>query len=127
SVPAVAGPELTDLRYEVDGGVARLTIDRPSRRNALSWAVIGELRGALARAKADPAVRVVVLTGAGDQAFCAGADLAGMADGVDFASLHEGRGGLAELFRELYALGKPTIARVRGFALAGGFGLALAC
>lgn len=123
----MAGPQLTDLRYEVDGGVARLTIDRPSRRNALSWAVIGELRAALALAKADAAVRVVVLTGAGDQAFCAGADLSGMADGDDFAALHEGRGGLADLFRDLYELGKPTIARVRGYALAGGFGLALAC
>jgi enoyl-CoA hydratase/carnithine racemase len=126
-VRGVPEPELTDLRYEAAGGVARLTIDRPSRRNALSWAVIGELRRALAMAKADGSVRVVVLTGAGDQAFCAGADLTGMADGADFTALHAGRGGLADLFRDLYDLGKPTIARVRGYALAGGFGLALAC
>jgi enoyl-CoA hydratase/carnithine racemase len=116
-----------DLRYEVEGPVARLTIDRESRRNALSWALVAELRRALAAAKADPAVRVVVLTGAGERAFCAGADLTGMSDGASFAELHEGRGGLADLFRDLYALGKPTIARVRGYALAGGFGLALAC
>lgn len=116
-----------DLRYEVDGPIARLTIDREAQRNALSWALIAELRRALAVAKADPAVRVVVLTGAGEQAFCAGADLTGMRAGASFAELHEGRGGLADLFRDLYALGKPTIARVRGFALAGGFGLALAC
>ena len=50
-----------------------------------------------------------------------------MADGASFLDLHEGRGGLAELFKEMYALGKPTIARVHGYALAGGFGLALAC
>jgi enoyl-CoA hydratase/carnithine racemase len=50
-----------------------------------------------------------------------------MAAGAGFSELHEGRGEIAELFRDLYALGKPTIARVRGFALAGGFGLALAC
>jgi enoyl-CoA hydratase/carnithine racemase len=68
-----------------------------------------------------------VLTGAGERAFCAGADLDGMAAGAGFTDLHEGRGELAELFRDLYALGKPTIARVRGYALAGGFGLALAC
>jgi enoyl-CoA hydratase/carnithine racemase len=116
-----------DLRYEVDGPVARLTIDREERRNALSWALVAELRRAVAAAKADPAVRVVVLTGTGERAFCAGADLTGMSDGDSFAALHEGRGGLADLFRDLYALGKPTIARVRGFALAGGFGLALAC
>jgi enoyl-CoA hydratase/carnithine racemase len=126
-VRAVPDLELTDLRYEVVGPVARLTLDRPERRNALSWALIGELRRALAAARDDEAVRVVVLTGAGDKAFCAGADLTGMADGDDFTSLHEGRGGLADLFRDLYALGKPTIARVRGYALAGGFGLALAC
>jgi enoyl-CoA hydratase/carnithine racemase len=115
------------VRYEVADRTARLTIDRPERRNALSWGVIRELRDALAEAKADPEVRVVVLTGAGEQAFCAGADLTGMADGAGFAELHDGRGQLAHLFRELYDLGKPTIARVRGYALAGGFGLALAC
>jgi enoyl-CoA hydratase/carnithine racemase len=68
-----------------------------------------------------------VLTGAGDKAFCAGADLSGMSAGAGYVDLHDARGELAELFRDLYALGKPTIARVRGFALAGGFGLALAC
>ncbi len=115
------------LRYEVDGPVARLTIDREERRNALSWSLVGELRTALELARSDHAVRVVVLTGAGDVAFCAGADLEGMAGGAGFTELHEGRGQLADLFRDLYALGKPTIARVRGYALAGGFGLALAC
>lgn len=116
-----------EVRYEVRDSVARLTIDRPARRNALSWSVVRELRDALALAKADEAVRVIVLTGAGEQAFCAGADLGGMADGDSFLALHEGRGGIADLFRDLYALGKPTVARVRGYALAGGFGLALAC
>lgn len=124
----MAGPAFDALRYEVgDDHVARLTIDREERRNALSWALIGDLRTALAHAKADDAVRVVVLTGAGTAAFCAGADLDGMAGGGGFTDLHRGRGELAELFRDLYALGKPTIARVQGYALAGGFGLALAC
>lgn len=113
--------------YEVTDRVARITLDRPERRNALSWALVGELRRAFAQAKADPGVRVCVLTGAGDRAFCAGADLGDMGGGAGDLAQHEARGELAELFRELYALGKPTIARVRGFALAGGFGLALAC
>lgn len=119
--------ELESVRYEVRDRVARITIDREERRNALSWAVIGELRTAFAAAKDDPEVGAVVLTGAGERAFCAGADLDGMAAGAGFTDLHEGRGQLADLFRDLFALGKPTIARVRGFALAGGFGLALAC
>ena len=65
--------------YEVADHVARVTIDRPERRNALSWALVGELRAAFDRAKANPEVRVCVLTGAGDRAFCAGADLGAMA------------------------------------------------
>jgi enoyl-CoA hydratase/carnithine racemase len=119
--------EGTELLVDVTDRVATLTINRPEKRNALSWGLIGQMRAALAEAKADEAVRVVVITGAGDRAFCAGADLGGMADGADFADLHDARGQLAELFRELWDLGKPTIARVRGYALAGGFGLACAC
>lgn len=116
-----------EVLYAVGDGVARITLNRPERRNAMSWAVIAGLRERVAEAKADPDVHVVVLTGAGEKAFCAGADLGGMGGGAGFLDLHEGRGGLAELFRDLWALGKPTVARVRGYALAGGFGLALAC
>lgn len=115
------------LLVEVDGPVTRLTINRPEKRNSLSWDVLADLRAALAAAKADPAVRCLVLTGAGDKAFCAGADLTGMADGAGFAALHDARGEMAGLFREMWELGKPIIARVQGYCLAGGFGLALAC
>jgi enoyl-CoA hydratase/carnithine racemase len=115
------------LLYDVSSGVARLTINRPERRNAMSWAVLTELRQAIAEAKADAGVRVVVLTGAGDEAFCAGADLTGMRSDANYVEVHDARGELARLFDDLWALGKPTIARVRGYALAGGFGLALAC
>lgn len=110
-------------------GVARITIDRVAKRNALTWEAIAALRAALAEARGDAAVRVVVLTGAGDQAFCAGADLGTMATGgdADAAAVHQARGELPGLFRDLWSLGKPTIARVRGYALAGGFGLACAC
>jgi len=74
----------------------------------------------------DPEVGVVVYTGAGDEAFCAGGDLSGSF--VDDAiGLHDGRGDVARLFRLMMRGGKPTIARVNGHALAGGFGLAVAC
>jgi enoyl-CoA hydratase/carnithine racemase len=119
--------EFESLLYDVTDHVATITINRPERRNALSWTVMTELRGAFAKAKADPEVRVVVLTGAGDKAFSAGADLTGMAAGAGFVDLHDARGELARLFREVWELGKPTVARVRGFSLAGGFGVALMC
>jgi enoyl-CoA hydratase/carnithine racemase len=120
---------MADVRYEVEGAVARATIDRPERRNSMSFDVMEGLRRAVAQARADDDVRVLVLTGAGDKAFCAGADLGGggIAQAEDAAGAHEGRGVLADLFGDLWSLGKPTIARVRGYALAGGFGLALAC
>jgi enoyl-CoA hydratase/carnithine racemase len=116
-----------DVLYETGDGVARVTINRPERRNAMSYEVMAGLRDAIARACADADVRVVVLTGAGDRAFCAGADLGGIADNVGAAAAHEGRGLLADLFRDMWSLGKPIVARVRGYALAGGFGLACAC
>lgn len=115
------------LLYEVGGGVARITINRPEKRNSLSWMVMGELRAALDAVRSDDNVRVVVLTGAGDRAFCAGADLSGMAAGAGFAELHDARGEMPKLFRQMWELGKPIIARVFGYCLAGGFGLALAC
>lgn len=110
-----------------------LIINRPERRNAMTWDVIGGIRRELAEAKSDPSVRVVVLAGAGDEAFCAGADLSGMAPqgpggGADGSYDHHlARGRLAHLFDEMWHLGKPTIARVQGWAMAGGFGLAMAC
>ena len=129
-------PEDADLLAGRDGPVLTLTINRPERRNAMTWDVIAGLRREVARAKTDPTVRVVVLAGAGDQAFCAGADLSGMVprdpggtagEADEYALHHQARGWLAELFEELWHLGKPTIARVQGWAMAGGFGLALAC
>jgi enoyl-CoA hydratase/carnithine racemase len=120
---------MSEVLYEAAHGIARVTINRPERRNAMSYGVMQGLRDAVARARDDDAVRVVVLTGAGDKAFCAGADLGGggIADNEGAAAAHEGRGLLAELFRDMWSLGKPIVARVRGFALAGGFGLACAC
>lgn len=93
----------------------------------MSLAVLEGLDDALARARDDESVRVVVLTGAGTTAFCAGADLSAMGDTDGAVAAHDGRGLLPSVFRRLWALGKPTIARVRGYALAGGFGLAMSC
>jgi enoyl-CoA hydratase/carnithine racemase len=115
------------LLYDVADGVATATINRPDRRNALSGVVINELRAAVAATKADPDARVLVLAGAGDKAFSAGADLSGVIGDDSFVAQHDRRGDMTRLFADLWGLGKPTIARVQGFALAGGFGLALAC
>ncbi len=122
-----AEPGDSEVRCTVDDAVATLLIDRPEKRNALSWQVIADLRAHAARLRHDDSVRVVVLAGAGDKAFCAGADLSSMATGAGAADLHEARGELAQLFLDLWRLGKPTIAKVQGYALAGGFGLALSC
>ena len=118
---------MEQVRYTVDGAVARVTIDRPERHNAMSFQVMAELEEAFELAKADDAVRVVILTGAGEKAFCAGADLGGIGSNAGATRMHEARGGPAALFRSLWHLGKPTIARVQGYCLAGGFGLALSC
>lgn len=117
---------MEDVRYEAADGIARVTIDRPEQRNAMSFTVMDGLRESMARARGDDDVRVVVLTGAGDRAFCSGADLGGISD-TSAAAAHDGRGLLAELFRDMWGLGKPIVARVRGYCLAGGFGLAMAC
>ncbi|MCU0695786.1 MAG: enoyl-CoA hydratase-related protein [Myxococcaceae bacterium] len=115
-----------EVRYEVEGGTARLTIDREAARNALSPAVVQQLIEALSRAEADAAVRCVVLTGAGSRVFCAGGDLGGMS-GDGFLSAHDGRRAYGLLLQKFQQVKKPTVARVNGHALAGGLGLVLAC
>lgn len=115
------------VRSSVADGVLTLTIDRPERRNALSPEVLsGLLAGVRSRAVADD-VRVVVVTGAGEKAFCAGADLGTFGADVTQLELHEGRGALRELILAMRACPRPVVARVQGLCLAGGLGLALAC
>jgi enoyl-CoA hydratase/carnithine racemase len=116
----------TTILTSIAGGVCTITLNRPDRRNAINEAMLSELVQAADAARSDPAVRVVVLTGAGDKAFCAGADLA-PPGGAGFLDGHEKRGLLPEVFRAFSRLGKPTVARVNGHALAGGLGLLLAC
>lgn len=114
------------VQYEAGSGRATITIDDAERRNPMSVETMRRLRVATQDAIEDPAVRVIVYTGAGDSAFSAGGDLSGgFAD--EPVALHRERGELAELFRLMARGGKPTVARVNGHALAGGFGLAVAC
>ncbi len=116
------------LRYEVEGGVLTLTLNRPEKRNALNGALVIALEDGLARAAADDDVRVVAVRGAGKD-FCAGADLAELeriSTMSDEENLADARS-LGALFTSMRALGKPIVAVVQGRALAGGCGLATAC
>ena len=105
-------------------GVALVTLDRPEALNALSFGLLAELVAALEALDADGAVRAIVLTGAGERAFAAGADIKEMADATP-ESLADG-GGFGH-WDELRMIRKPVIAAVRGFALGGGCELAMAC
>ncbi|MDA1264605.1 MAG: enoyl-CoA hydratase-related protein [Planctomycetota bacterium] len=117
-----------NLLYVVDGGVATVTVNRPDKLNALNHQTLSELAHAFDAAKADDAVRAVVVTGSGEKAFVAGADIgellevAGQAEkAAELAAFGQG------VFRRLEELGKPSVAMVNGFALGGGCELALAC
>ncbi len=113
------------VEYEVNEGRATITISDPERRNPISVTTMEGLLEATGKGLDDRSVRVLVYTGAGD-VFSAGGDLS--SSFVDDAvGLHRERGILADLFRLMIRGGKPTVARVNGHALAGGFGLAIAC
>jgi enoyl-CoA hydratase/carnithine racemase len=111
------------VTYEVQNGVAWLTIDRPEARNALSAAVRAGLWDGVRRFDADDAAAVLVLTGAGDKAFCAGGDLAEMAS----AALEVPPPDFLPQFGRNITVDKPTIAAVNGIAYGGGFLLAQNC
>ncbi len=119
---------MAELNSSLDGAVLTLTLSREAQRNSLSSGLVAELIAALDEAAQQPSVRVVVITGAGPKAFCAGGDLsgAGLADD-GFLGIHEGRRRYASLLSRLADYEKPTIARVNGLALAGGLGLVCAC
>jgi enoyl-CoA hydratase/carnithine racemase len=101
-----------------------LTIDRPERRNALNAEVIDALQEALRRAKSDDTIRAVVLTGAGDEAFCAGADLGANAFDFDYSTPTNA---YSDLLRTARTVDVPLIARVNGVCMAGGMGLLAMC
>jgi enoyl-CoA hydratase/carnithine racemase len=123
---------MSDLLVENTGPVRRLTLHRPSRRNALSPELVAALTVALREADQDATVHAIVLDGApssdGRATFCAGGDLGGnVAATPHFAEQHSARAGFADLLLTFHRLGTPTIAAVDGVALGGGFGLVLAC
>ena len=115
----------TTLRYEKDGAIATITLNRPDKRNAISSTMIEELLAVLNAAEADAAVRVIILTGAG-RAFCSGMDLetlqtiAGQTAEQNLADSRE----MARMFHRLYSFPKPLITAVNGAAVAGGCGIA---
>ncbi len=116
------------LLYEVEDGVATLTLNRPDKRNALNGELVAAIKDGLDRAEADGAVRVVAIAGAGKD-FCSGADLAELERIATLSkdeNLEDARS-LGALFTKMRGLRCPVVALVRGRALAGGCGLASAC
>jgi enoyl-CoA hydratase len=114
------------LLVDVTDGVATVTVNRPDKLNALNDAVVAELAAAAAALRADPAVRGVVLTGAGSKAFVAGADIAELSGQDGHAARARSLRGQA-MVAAFETMGKPVVAAVNGFALGGGCELAMGC
>jgi enoyl-CoA hydratase/carnithine racemase len=115
------------VKYEVAAGVATVTLNNPEKRNMLSGQMLTELVDAMKMARDSDDVRAVVLTGAGDKVFCAGADLGGFAADVPLVAKHFASDLFLEFFRLMPRLGKPSLCAANGHVLAGGMGLALSC
>ena len=120
-------PPLEQVLLAVEGHVATITLNRPEQRNPLSGVMLHDLATAFRWCRHEPEVRVVVLTGAGDRAFCAGADLTSFDGGMTDLERHRSRDLFVELFALMSSLGKPIVGRINGHALAGGLGLACSC
>jgi len=118
---------LGTLRYAVQDGVATIALDRPDTRNALGDAVLDDLLAALERAKADDAVRCVVLASTHPTTFSAGGDLRAFAAEAPLVEKHRATDRFPRVFRALGELGKPSLCAASGHVLAGALGLALAC
>jgi enoyl-CoA hydratase/carnithine racemase len=118
--------KLENVLYDKKGAIAYLTLNRPKVMNALNEATINELRSAFDDARDDSTVRGVILTGAGEKAFAAGADIAEIANNTAVEAEQATRRGQA-LTDLIENLGKPVIAAVNGFALGGGCELAMSC
>jgi len=115
-----------NILFEKKDGIACITFNRPKVLNALNRKTVEELRDALLETRDDPSVRVLILTGAGEKSFVAGADIGELAqrtpvDGKDFSLFGQ------TVFHLLETLGKPSICAINGFALGGGCELALSC
>jgi methylglutaconyl-CoA hydratase len=116
------------IDFREDAGVARITLNRPEKRNALNAELIAALREALDRTARSENVRVVVVSGAGED-FCSGADLSGLDQTADAGVLEHLKTArsLAEIYLAMRHHPRPIVAAVRGRALAGGCGIATAC
>ena len=114
------------LREELEPGIVRLVFNRPEKLNALSMPMIRLFEGELDRIAQDPALRVLILQGAGEKSFVAGADIAEYRDNRS-AAFNAYQFASRRVFDKLESLPQPTIAAVRGYALGGGFEIALCC
>lgn len=119
--------EFTDVLYEVDRGLAWITIDRPERYNAFRGRTVDELLWAFKRAWADTSVGVVALTGAGDKAFCAGGDQKQRQETGDYGPTESGLFEVESLHRIIRDIPKPVIAGVNGVAIGGGHVIHVLC
>ena len=115
-----------EVLYSVDGSVATITINRPKKYNALNTFVVEELRKAMNKAEDDDTVRVIILTGSGEKAFAAGADINEFRD-KDSETVRPLAEAGQSLCTEIESMTKPVIACVNGFALGGGCEIAMAC
>ena len=115
------------LRYEVADAVATIALDQPETRNALSDRLLDELLDALAAARDDDGVRVVVIASTHETVFSSGGDLGGFKAEMTIAERHAANGRFPRLFELIGTLGKPVLCAARGHVLAGALGLALAC
>ncbi|HKN93355.1 MAG TPA: enoyl-CoA hydratase-related protein [Thermoleophilaceae bacterium] len=119
--------EMTDVRYEVENGLAWITIDRPERMNAFRARTVDEIIHCLTSAWADPEVGVVCLTGAGDRAFCTGGDQKQRAETGDYGPSVSGLFEVERMHRMVREIPKPVIAAVNGYAIGGGHVLHVLC
>ncbi len=115
-----------NLIYETDGPVATCTFSRPKALNALNTETMDELAHVVSAFKNDNSMKVLILTGSGDRAFIAGADIKGMVGRPPLSARWLSEHG-TKILRELETIGKPTVAAVNGFALGGGCEVAMAC
>jgi enoyl-CoA hydratase len=120
-------PDDGKVLYEITDGVATVTLNDPEKRNMLSGQMLGELVDAMKAARDSDEVRAVVLTGAGEKVFCAGADLGGFGADAPLVEKHFASDLFLEFFRLMPRLGKPSLCALNGHVLAGGMGLALSC
>ena len=119
-------PTFENLLYEVSGGVATITVNRPKVGNALNRATLGELEAAFTAVQKDAAVRAAIVTGAGEKFFIAGADINELKENTPLSAKEIARRGQF-LFSFVERLGKPVVAAINGFCLGGGLELASAC